>query len=88
MAFPGSWLRRRPPASAAARARRPSPSYAVALEAGPPADLQHHLVALHDAYVERVNGAVAEGRLDLLRELVDDYTDEALHALLSAPRAS
>lgn len=93
MAFPGSWLRpprgrRRTSTSAAGGTRRPSPSYAVAVEAGPPVDLGPYLVALRDAYVESVNCAVAEGRLDLVRQLVDDYTDEALTAIIAAPRVA
>ena len=90
MTSPPSWLRRlvgpRPSAPPRGGVPRPSPSYAVVVEAAPPVDLQDHLVALRDAYVERVNGAVAEGRLDLVRELVDDYTDEALAAITAAPR--
>lgn len=40
--------------------------------------VQALLVALHDDAVERVNAAVAEGRLDLVREAVDEHTDAAL----------
>lgn len=40
-----------------------------------------HLHALHDAYVWRVNAAIAAGRPDLARELADEYTDDALYLL-------
>ena len=33
---------------------------------------------LHEAYVWKVNAAVAEGRMDLVWEFADEYTDEAL----------
>jgi hypothetical protein len=36
---------------------------------------------LHDAYVWRVNAAVAENRMDLVWEFVDEYTDEALRLI-------
>ena len=39
------------------------------------------LHALHDAYVWRVNAAIAAGRPELARELADEYTDEALELL-------
>ena len=38
---------------------------------------------LHDAYVWEVNAAVGEGRMDLVWQLADEYTDEALR-LMSA----
>jgi hypothetical protein len=38
---------------------------------------------LHEAYIWRVNAAVAEGRTDLVRELVDEYDDEALRLMTS-----
>lgn len=42
---------------------------------------------LHDAYVWKVNAAVAEDRMDLVREFADEYTDEALRlmAALESP---
>ena len=42
---------------------------------------------LHEAYVWKVNEAVAEGRMDLVREFADQYTDEALElmATLQSP---
>lgn len=33
---------------------------------------------LHDSYVWEVNAAVGEDRLDLVRQLADDYVDRAL----------
>jgi hypothetical protein len=36
---------------------------------------------LHEAYVWKVNAAVAEGRMDLVREFADAYTDEALQLI-------
>jgi len=33
---------------------------------------------LHDTYVWEVNAAAGEGRLDLVRQLADQYLDEAL----------
>jgi hypothetical protein len=36
---------------------------------------------LHEAYVWQVNAAVAEGRMDLVRQLADEYTDEALQLM-------
>ena len=36
---------------------------------------------LHDAYVWKVNAAVAEDRMDLVWQFADEYTDEALQLL-------
>jgi hypothetical protein len=41
------------------------------------------LARLHEFYVWQVNAAVGEGRMDLVEELADQYTEEAL-ALMSA----
>ena len=49
-----------------------------------PEDLSRHLRDLHDAYVDKVNRLVAEGREDLIQELVDAYSEEAL-AAMTAP---
>ena len=38
---------------------------------------------LHEAYVWKVNAAVAEDRMDLVWEFVDEYTDEALQLMAS-----
>ncbi len=36
---------------------------------------------LHDAYVWKVNAAVEEGRMDLVWQFADEYTDEALQLM-------
>ena len=41
------------------------------------------LARLHEFYVWQVNAAVGEGRMDLVEELADQYTVEAL-ALMTA----
>jgi hypothetical protein len=61
----------------------PSRPTRTVLPAGEPSD---QLRALHDHYIEQVNMAVAEGREDLVRQLCDAYTDEALLMLTSASR--
>ena len=38
---------------------------------------------LHEAYVWKVNQAVAEGRMDLVEQFSDEYTDEALDLMTS-----
>jgi len=38
---------------------------------------------LHEVYVWKVNAAVEEGRMDLVRNLADEYTDEALRLMIS-----
>ncbi|MCU1615221.1 MAG: hypothetical protein JWO98_2761 [Frankiales bacterium] len=38
--------------------------------------------ALEELYVEQVNEAVAEGRMDLVEQLSDEYLDKALQLLL------
>ena len=45
------------------------------------------LQQLHDAYVWEVNAAVGEDRLDLVWQLVDDFTDEALRLLTDSDDA-
>ena len=44
-------------------------------------DENEQLRELHDEYVWEVNAAVAEGRLDLVWQLADDYLDRALRLL-------
>ena len=39
---------------------------------------------LRDHYVRRVNEAVADDRDDLVRELNEDYLDEALRLILAS----
>lgn len=50
--------------------------------------IEERLAALQAHYVRRVNAAVAAGRMDLVRDLVDGYQDEALEWMLEheAPR--
>jgi hypothetical protein len=38
---------------------------------------------LRDHYVRRVNEAVADDRTDLIRELNEDYVEEALRLILA-----
>jgi hypothetical protein len=38
--------------------------------------------ALEEHYVEEVNAAVAEGRMDLVEQLNEEYVDAALRLLL------
>jgi hypothetical protein len=51
-----------------------------------PDDLPRHLRDLHDEYVDKVNRLVAENREDLIQELVDSYTEEALAAITAPSR--
>ena len=53
---------------------------ARSFEEGP---FEKALASLRAHYVERINTAVAAGRMDLVRELADDYEDEALKLMLS-----
>jgi len=39
---------------------------------------------LRDHYVRRVNEAVADDDADLIRELNEDYVEEALHRILAS----
>ncbi|GAA2151040.1 hypothetical protein GCM10009844_32680 [Nocardioides koreensis] len=43
---------------------------------------------LHDAYVWELNAAVGAGRLDLVRELADQYFDEALELITGGEQAT
>ncbi len=43
--------------------------------------MQNELRALQDHYTEAVNAAVAEGRDDIVADLVADYPDAALRVL-------
>jgi hypothetical protein len=40
------------------------------------------MTALKDLYIEEVNAAVAENRMDLVEELNEEYLDAALRLLL------
>jgi hypothetical protein len=42
-----------------------------------------NLAALHDLYVERVNEAVAEDRMDLVDQLNDEYVEKALELMVA-----
>lgn len=90
-------LRSWPPLSGLLRRRRHARSWPLPVVArelpsdGPGSggvDLTGCLAELHVAYVERVNQAVAEGRDDLVRVLVEEYTDEALRAITGAGRVA
>jgi hypothetical protein len=41
------------------------------------------MTALHDEYVELVNEAVAEDRMDLVDQLNDEYVEKALQLMLA-----
>jgi hypothetical protein len=43
---------------------------------------------LHDTYVWKVNAAVGAGRLDLVRELADQYLDQALELITGGESAT
>jgi hypothetical protein len=47
----------------------------------PQGDLTDALRAVHDAYIAKVNAAVAMDRLDLVTELTDAYVDDALRMM-------
>ena len=63
----------------------PEPRAVAAPLPGAPAvgddELTGQLRRLHEAHVEKVNLALDEGREDLVRELADSYTDQALALL-------
>jgi len=46
-----------------------------------------YLELLHEDYAFRVNSAVAEGRMDLVRKLSDSYIDEATRAIIESEPA-
>jgi hypothetical protein len=46
-------------------------------------DVNPTMTELRDHYVRRVNEAVADDRSDLIRELSDDYLEEALSLILA-----
>jgi hypothetical protein len=45
--------------------------------------MQPAITALHESYVWQVNEAVAEDRMDLVRELNEEYIEEALRLILA-----
>jgi hypothetical protein len=52
---------------------------ARSLEEGP---FEDALASLRAHYLERIDAAVAADRMDLVRELADDYEDEALKLIV------
>jgi hypothetical protein len=52
-----------------------------------PDDIGNRLRMLHDEYAGAVNRAVAEGRDELVGQLVADYPDEALRIMSEAVAA-
>ncbi|MGY1736041.1 hypothetical protein [Geodermatophilus sp. SYSU D00684] len=46
------------------------------------------MTTLHEHYVRRVNAAVAEDRTDLVRDLYEEYFEEALRRLLETSAAA
>jgi hypothetical protein len=55
--------------------------------ASPETGLADDLQDLHDAYVFKVNAAIADGRTGLLSELSDAYIDDAQRAIVAAETA-
>ena len=49
----------------------------------PAKSLEEGLAFLRAHYAERIDMAVAAGRMDLVRELADSYEDEALQLMLA-----
>jgi hypothetical protein len=45
--------------------------------------VQGELTELYEDYVERVNEAVAEDRMDLVQELQEEYVEAALQRILA-----
>jgi hypothetical protein len=46
--------------------------------------IEERLASLQAHYAERINAAVAAGRMDLVRDLANDYEDEALELILES----
>ena len=49
-----------------------------------PTTINERLRLLHEHYTWQINAAVAEGRMDLVRELTNACDDEALAVMLAA----
>jgi hypothetical protein len=49
----------------------------------PATPIEERLADLHAHYVRRINASVAAGRLDLVRELADEYEDDSLELMLA-----
>ncbi|SFL56453.1 hypothetical protein [Geodermatophilus ruber] len=45
--------------------------------------MQTPMAALHERYIEQVNEAVAEDRMDLVEQLNEEYVEEALKLILA-----
>ena len=54
----------------------------------PVTPIQQRLASMQAHYAERINAAVAAGRMDLVRDLADDYEDEALELILESGTSS
>ena len=54
----------------------------------PVTPIEERLASLQAHYAERINAAVAAGRMDLVRDLADDYEDEALELILESGTSS
>jgi hypothetical protein len=50
----------------------------------PPIPIDERLRLLHEHYTWQINAAVADGRMDLVRELANHCQDEALALMLAA----
>jgi hypothetical protein len=50
--------------------------------------IEERLASLQAHYAERINAAVAAGRMDLVRDLANDYEDEALELILESGASS
>jgi hypothetical protein len=49
----------------------------------PATPIEERLAALHAHYIRQINASVAAGRMDLVRDLADEYEDESLALLLA-----
>jgi hypothetical protein len=49
----------------------------------PATPFEEGMAVLRAHYAERIEAAVAAGRMDLVRELADNYEDEALELMLT-----
>src|SRR5687768_9827186 len=54
----------------------------------PVTPIEERLASLQAHYAERIDAAVAAGRMDLVRDLADDYEDEALELILESGTSS
>ena len=50
--------------------------------------IEQRLASLQAHYAGRINAAVAAGRMDLVRDLANDYEDEALELILESGASS